>query len=254
MSFIQSFSERLANAAKTATAIAQVTQERPFSVAEAYEIQAANIALRVQRGDPIVGIKMGFTSRAKMVQMGVSDLIWGRLTRSMIVEDGGYTALSRYIHPRVEPEVAFLLRKPLSGIVTPLQAMDAVGGVACALELIDSRYENFKFSLPDVIADNASSSGFLVGSWRAPGIDLSNLGMILSIDGRPAGFGSSAAILGDPIRSLVSAARVAGEAGLTLEPGMIVMAGAATAAFALEAGQHIRLEAEALGVCEFRIQ
>ncbi|OUJ11069.1 2-keto-4-pentenoate hydratase [Acetobacter sp. DsW_063] len=254
MSFIQKFAERVDTAAISATSIPQITQEQDFGVDEAYAIQAASIDRRVQRGDPIVGIKMGFTSRAKMVQMGVSDLIWGRLTRSMIVEDGGFTEMSRYIHPRAEPEIAFLLRKPLSGVVTPLQALDAVGGVACAIELIDSRYENFKFSLADVVADNASSSGFVVGTWREPGTDLSNIGMVMNVDGRPVGYGSSAAILGDPVRALVSAARVAGEAGLSLEPGMVVMAGAATAAIALEAGQHVRLEASGLGFCEFRIR
>jgi len=253
MSLIQSYAERLDAAAMSAKAVQQITQDHPIDVAQAYEIQEANIDLRIKRGDPLVGIKMGFTSRAKMAQMGVNDLIWGRLTRSMIVDDGGETLRSRYIHPRAEPEVAFLLKKPLSGIITPLQALDAVGGVACAIELIDSRYENFKFSLADVVADNASSSGFVVGTWHEPTKDLSNLGMIMSVNGRPVGFGSSAAILGDPVRSLVSAARVAGEAGLTLEPGMIVLAGAATAAVAIESGQHIRLESEVLGVCEFKI-
>src|SRR3546814_17162853 len=82
---------------------------------------------------------MGFTSRAKMVQMGVSDLIWGRLTSAMLVEDGGSIPLSRYVHPRVEPEVAFLVGRPLAGRVTPVQALGAVDAVAPALDVIDSR-------------------------------------------------------------------------------------------------------------------
>lgn len=253
MSMIDSLAETLDTAALHARAVGQITFDHTLNITQAYEIQAASIARRVERGDPIIGIKMGFTSRAKMVQMGVEDLIWGRLTRSMTIEDGGSVALSRFVHPRVEPEIAFLLRKPLTGIITPLQALDAVEAVTCALEIIDSRYENFKFSLIDVVADNASSSGFVVGGWRSPHIDLSNLGMSLSFNGVPRAYGSSAAILGDPVRSLVSAARLAGESGLTLEPGMIVLAGASTAAFALEAGQHVRLETEKLGVTEFRV-
>jgi len=253
MSMIDLLAEKLDTAASNAQSVPQITLDHDLTIQHAYQIQAASIARRVERGDPIAGIKMGFTSRAKMVQMGVADLIWGRLTRSMTVEDGGAVALTRFVHPRVEPEIAFLLRKPLTGIITPIQALDAVEAVTCALEIIDSRYENFKFSLIDVVADNASSSGFVVGGWHNPHLDLSNLGMSLSINGVPKAFGSSAAILGDPVRSLVSAARLAAESGFVLEPGMIVFAGASTAAFALEAGQHIRLETEKLGVTGFRV-
>src|SRR3546814_16556575 len=94
---------------------------------------------------------MGFTSRAKMVQMGVSDLIWGRLTSAMLVEDGGSITLSRYVHPRVEPEVAFLVGRPLAGRVTPVQALAAVDAVAPALEHIASRSEDFRLSLTAVV-------------------------------------------------------------------------------------------------------
>ena len=85
----------------------------------------------------------------------------------MVIEDGG-ASLSRYVHPRVEPEVAFLLKSRLVGNVTPMQALSAVEAIAPAIEMIDSRYENFKFTLADVIADNASSSGFVTGSGTSP--------------------------------------------------------------------------------------
>src|SRR6266704_1146648 len=93
------------------------------------------------------GDKPGFTSRAKMAQMGLGKVIWGRLTDAMVVADGGQAAPERFIHPRVEPEVCFLLGEPLDGTVTALSAMRALAGVAPALELIDSRYRDFKFSL-----------------------------------------------------------------------------------------------------------
>ena len=116
---------------------------------------------------------MGFTSRAKMVQMGVHDMIWGRLTDAMIVEDGGTTSFKTYVHPRIEPEIAFLLKQELVGTITPMQALSAVEAVAPAVELIDSRYQAFKFSLTDVVADNSSSSGFVVGPWHRPDLDCS---------------------------------------------------------------------------------
>jgi 2-oxo-3-hexenedioate decarboxylase len=146
------------------------------------------------------------------------------------------------------------MRKPLSGRVSPLVALDAVEAVACALEVIDSRYEAFKFSLSDVVADNASSSGFAIGSWRKPDTELANLGMILSVNGRPQAFGSTATILGHPLRALVAAARVVAGSGERLEPGSIVMAGAATAAIALSQDQHISLEAEKLGRVQFTVR
>jgi 2-oxo-3-hexenedioate decarboxylase len=251
---IEAIAERLDTAAMSAIAIPQLCEDFEVQLDDAYRIQAASIERRVSRGDRRVGMKMGFTSRAKMLQMGVSELIWGRLTISMMIEEGGSISLADFIHPRVEPEVAFLMRKPLAGRVSSLEALDAVEAVACALEVIDSRYKAFKFSLTDVVADNASSSGFAVGPWRKPDTEFANLGMILSVNGRPQAFGSTAAILGHPVRALVAAARVVADAGEELAPGSIVMAGAATAAIALGQEQHISLEAEKLGRVQFTVR
>jgi 2-oxo-3-hexenedioate decarboxylase len=251
---IETLAERLDTAAMSALAIPQLSQEFELQLDDAYRIQAASIERRLSRGDRRVGMKMGFTSRAKMLQMGVSEMIWGRLTVSMMIEDGGSISLGDFIHPRVEPEVAFLMRKPLAGKVSSLEALDAVEAVACALEVIDSRYEAFKFSLSDVVADNASSSGFAVGPWRKPDTEIANLGMILSVNGRPQTFGSTATILGHPLRALVAAARVVADASEELEPGSIVMAGAATAAIALAQEQHVSLEAEKLGRVQFTVR
>ncbi len=249
---LASLAERLDGAAHAASATPQL--EEAISLDDAYAIQRLSIERRLQRGERRIGIKMGFTSRAKMVQMGVSDLIWGRLTSGMLVEDGGSIRLRDYVHPRVEPEVAFLIGRPLSGRVTAPQALAAVDAVAPALEIIDSRYRDFRFSLTDVVADNSSSSGFVVGPWRSAATDLDNLGLVMAFDGRPQAFGSTAAILGHPLRSLVAAARVVAEAGEELRPGDIVLAGGATAASALAAGIHVSLEVESLGRCGFHVE
>jgi len=241
-------------AARTATPVTQLGEGAEFSVAEAYEIQRLSVARRLARGEARAGIKMGFTSRAKMAQMGLSDLIWGRLTDAMRIEEGGRADPARFIHPRCEPEVAFLIGAPLAGRLSPAEAMAHVEAVAPALEVIDSRYENFKFTLPDVIADNASSSGFVVGPWTAPDADVGNLGMVLEVDGRPVQAGSSAAILGHPARALAAAARVAAEVGEPIEAGWIVMAGGATAAVSLAPGTHVRVAVERLGYAGFRLE
>lgn len=171
----------------------------------------------------------------------------------MQLEEGSIVQRSRFVHPRIEPELAFLLKKPLAGKVTGAQALAAVEAIAPALELIDSRYQDFKFTLPEVIADNASSSGFVVGGWHAPTTDFSNLGLVMSIDGRAVQVGSTAALLGDPLRSLVAAARVSAEAGEPLEAGWIVLAGGATPAEWIHPGQHISMRMQGLGSVGFQL-
>lgn len=251
---IQRIAKRLDDAAFSAQATQQMTGEDSITLDEAYAVQEGVVGHRLARGAEVVGLKMGFTSRAKMAQMGVSDLIWGRLTSDMFVEEGGEAILSHYVHPRVEPEVCFLLKKRLEGNVTPLQALAAVEAVAPALEIIDSRYQNFKFSLPDVVADNASSAGFVVGGWHRPDVDIDNLGLIVSFDGRSMEMGSTAGILGSPIRALVAAARLAAQRNLVLEPGSLILAGAATAAIALKPGVSVRAEFQTLGNVAFNVQ
>ena len=244
--------ELVDRAAANGQEIEQLSINHAITLDEAYAIQKASLARRVARGEKRVGIKMGFTSRAKMIQMGIDDVIWGRLTDGMRVEEGGTIALSTYVHPRVEPEIAFVLKRDLPRIVSPAEALAAVEAIAPALEIIDSRYKAFKFSLADVVADNASSSGFVVGPWSSPSIDFSNLGMILELDMRPVEIGSSAGILGHPIRSLVAAARITADAGEPLRAGDVVMAGGATAAVALRPNLHVRVVVESLGRAEFR--
>jgi len=248
---ILQLAERVDEAARHARPVAQFAQEEDMSVEDAYAVQAASIERRIARGERRTGMKMGFTSRAKMVQMGVHDMIWGRLTDAMAETEGSQVSLARFVHPRVEPELAFLLDRPLSASVSLAEALDAVIAIAPALEIIDSRFENFRFSLGDVVADNASSSGYILGPWCDPRQDFSNLGLILSINGAPRQVGSTAGILGHPLRSLVAAARLSAGAGEPLQGGWLVMAGGATAAEPLQPGQHIALEMQGLGRVEF---
>ncbi|SEL93263.1 2-keto-4-pentenoate hydratase [Nonomuraea pusilla] len=241
---VNGLAEILDDAALAGRAVPRLTDAADLDVPAAYEVQRAVIERRLARGERVIGVKMGFTSRAKMVQMGVDDVIWGLLTDAMLVESHLDTA--GLIHPRIEPEIAFLLERPVRG---PADAVAAVGGVAVGYEVLDSRYEDFSFTLADVIADNASASGFGHGPWR-PLRDVGNLGLVMEIDGRPVASGSSAAVLGDPLRSLTAAARLAAAAGVELQPGWVVLAGAATAAVPLPAGAHVRVSAAGLGHVE----
>ncbi|HBT31931.1 MAG TPA: 4-oxalocrotonate decarboxylase [Pusillimonas sp.] len=251
MKSIAEYAELLDEAARLGNEVPQFDTDNKLSLDDAYAIQKASIERRLNRGERRVGVKMGFTSRAKMIQMGLSDVIWGRLTDAMQVEEGGSIELNGYVHPRAEPELAFLLKRPLTGDVTGPEALAAVEAIAPAIEIIDSRYKDFKFTLPEVIADNASSSSFVIGAWHDPRTDFSNLGLTLSMNGKTVQVGSTAALLGNPLRSLVAAARVAAQAGEPLQAGWIVMAGGATPAEWIKPGQYVSVQMEGLGECGF---
>jgi 2-oxo-3-hexenedioate decarboxylase len=254
MSTLAELAARLDDAARLAHEVEQFDTDNTLSLDDAYAIQSASIQRRLERGDRRVGVKMGFTSRAKMIQMGLSDVIWGRLSAGMQVEEGGAIDFSHYVHPRAEPELAFVLKRALPGNVTGPEALAAVEAIAPAIEIIDSRYKDFKFTLPEVIADNASSSSFVIGPWHDPHTDFSNLGLTLNIDGRVAQVGSTAALLGHPLRSLVAAARVSALAGEPLQAGWIVMAGGATPAEWIKPGQYVSIDMEGLGSAGFHVK
>lgn len=222
--------------------IDKLTDRAPLTIPEAYEIQNEVLKILYARGDRRAGYKMGLTSKAKMKQMGVHQPIYGVLTEKMRIASGSSFDFKGRIHPKIEPEIAFLIGKDLRGKVSADEALAACSGVCAAMEIIDSRYRNFNFTLPDVIADNCSSSAFVLGETiRKPSeIDLGNLGMILEVNGKPVQFGSSAAIYGHPAASLAELCAMLAEQDQGLHAGDIVLAGAATAAIPLESGQLIK--------------
>lgn len=243
---INSVAALLDEAAHRAQAVEQCSVKTPFSVEQAYEIQRKSIDLRCQRGEQRVGIKLGFTSRAKMIQMGVDSLIWGWLTDKMVQEEGGQVAMSQYIHPRAEPELCFITKRDIDRPLNLLEVADYLEAVAPAIEIIDSRYKNFKFTLEDVVADNCSSSGLVVGPWSSKLEDWGQRGVLLEVNGRVVQAGSTAAILGHPLRSIVQASKVLHQSECVLPAGSLIMAGAATAAESFTAGQHIAVKISGL--------
>lgn len=251
MNRLAQIAERLDNAVLNAEATHQLPEDQQIDAETGYAVQAMGIARRQARGERIIGVKMGLTSRAKMEQVGVDEVVWGRLTDAMRREEGGTLRSADFIHPRAEPEVAFILGRSLTGEVSTAEAAQAIAAVAPAVEIIDSRYQNFRFSLGDVVADNSSSAALILGASQPPGVDLGNLGIVLSVNGQTREVGSSAAILGHPLRALVAAARMTARSGHVLQAGDIVLAGAATAAVPLEPGMRVRTDVQALGSVQF---
>lgn len=206
---------------------------------DAYAIQAALLELQLGRGDSLAGAKLGLTSVAKQEQMGVSEPVYGWVPTSSVLDSTGNVAIDELIHPRCEPELVFVLAESLSGPgVTANDVLDATSKVVGGIEVIDSRYEAFSFTLPDVIADNTSAARVAIGSdGIAPReADLTTLGCVFEVDGAITGTATGAALLGDPALCVAMLANHLGKHGQKLEAGWIVMAGAATDARPLARG------------------
>lgn len=250
----QEIAKVLDEAAKNAKPTAQMAEKHQISLDAAYEIQQKSIEKRINRGEKITGFKLGFTSRAKMEQMGVHDLIWGILTNEMRLKPEEEIDLKRWIHPRAEPEVAFRVSKDITESIGLKEIENYIDKVAPAVEIIDSRYENFKFSLEDVIADNCSSTGYVIGDWQDIPENLDNLDIQLKVNDAVAQEGKTSAILSNPLQSMVELTRLASKAEIKIEAGQVVLAGAATAAVYLDYDQKIEAEVESLGKVSFKVK
>lgn len=241
----------LHEAQKSGQAIAAPSQA--LSLEDAYSVQDQLLELRKATGEQATGRKLGFTSEAKMAQMGVSEIIVGFLTDTMAVEDGGRLDITPLIHPRVEPEVAFRLGTDVPAGAGAAALTAAVDAAAPALEIIDSRYRDFRFDLAQVIADNTSASRYVIGTWTALSGDLSDLPVTLTVDGVSVAEGSTTDILNGPLNTLPRLAAVAADHGYDLPAGSIILAGAATAAIALSPGSTVQATIEGLGQVGFTV-
>lgn len=248
---IEDFAAQLDEAATTRKPCTQLSADHDLSLDDAYAVQRALVERRLARGERPFGVKLGFTSKAKAAQMGVSDVIIGRLTSGMVLADGDELDLAAFVHPRAEPEVAFRLGRDIVPGEAP--GADVVEAVAPAIEVIDSRYRDFRFSLADVVADNTSAAAVVLGPWRPLDAGLDNRGVVLEVDGRIAEAGSTAAILGDPLRALPAAVRMSQQYGIPLPAGTVLLAGAATPAVALQAGTHVNATVSGLGRARFSV-
>lgn len=214
-----------------------------MTVEDSYAIQLLQIDRRLAEGRTIKGHKVGLTSMAMQRMLGVDQPDYGHITDDMTFLEHLPIDTGQYLQPKVEPEVAFVLKKPLKGPgVTVAEAIAAVDFVLPALELIDSRIKDWKIGILDTIADNASSGGIVLGSTPVDvrDVDLRLSGCVLHRNGEVIATGAGGAVLGSPLTSLVWLANTVGPLGITLEAGHIVLPGSQTAAFAVEAGDVVR--------------
>jgi 2-oxo-3-hexenedioate decarboxylase len=241
-----------------ARAVPQISLRHPeLAEADGYAIQHEIRQRKEARGTRIVGIKAGLTSRAKMKQVGVDQPSYGFLADYFAVNDGAEIETRQLIHPRVEPEIAFVLKKPLRGPGCHMGAvLAATDFVLPALEIIDSRYENFKFDFASVIADNSSSSRFVLGGRCRPveDLDLRTIGLVMSRNGAPFSFGAGAAVLGHPAAAVAMVVNLLARRDEGLPEGSLVMTGGVTEAVAVQPGDHVELRTQSLGSVSVRFK
>ncbi|WP_158893926.1 2-keto-4-pentenoate hydratase [Amycolatopsis anabasis] len=243
--------EALLTAEHDATARGKLTDDWPaLDLRTAYAVQDEALRRRLARGERLIGVKLGLTSRAKRERMGVDRPIVAWLTDAMVLPAGTPLPRTRLIHPRAEPEIVFVLGKRLAGPgVTAATALAAVEAVHGGVEIIDSRFTEFRFDLPDVVADNASSGLFGTGTIaRHPhDLDLALEACLLEVDGAVVDSATGAAVLGHPAEALALAANLLAERGLALEPGWLVLTGGMTDAVEVTPGSRVAAHFSTLG-------
>lgn len=248
---IEKLAKHCEDAELNAQEITKITDDYPLMTYEdAYDIQWTARANKEARGTKIVGMKMGLTSQAKMKQMGVPNPCYGYLADYFAYGDGAEIPIDELIHPKVEAEIAFVLKDDLNGPGCHIgDVLAATDFVMPAVEVIDSRYKDFKFDLKSVIADNSSSSRYVSGgrARKVEDLDLKTLGVVMEINGEVVQLGAGAAVLGHPATAIAMLANMMGERGETLKAGSYILSGAITAAMSVKKGDNVTVKFQDLG-------
>ena len=253
---IERVAEHLENAELQAYDVTKITDDyTDMDFEDAYDIQWEIRRRKEERGHKIVGMKMGLTAWAKMAQMGVEEPCYGFLADYFSCPDGAAIKIDDLIQPKVEAEIAFVTKAPLKGPgVHVADVIAATDFVLPAMEVIDSRYRDFKFDIKSVVADNSSSSRFVTGGHSLPvdHMDLRTCGVVLEKNGEIVEMATGAAVLGDPAASVAMLANMLDERGESLPAGTFVMTGGVTAAVAVVAGDNVTARYHDMGSISMR--
>lgn len=250
--------ELLWNAEKNHSQINKLTETYPdMSIKDAYEIQLINVARKIAAGEKVVGMKIGLTSKAMQNLLHVSEPDYGHLTDKMLFLEGDACPMDSLIQPKVEGELAFCLKKTLRGPgVTLADVYNAADWVVPSIEIVDSRIKDWKIALPDTIADNGSSAGFVVGSRMTPigDVDMRLVGMTLEKNGELINSGAGAEVWGNPAAAVAWLANKLSEFDIELKEGSIVLAGAITAAQSAKSGDCFTVSFQGMGSVSVRFK
>lgn len=253
---IARLAERLETCELEARDLTKITDEYPqLEWDDAYAIQDEIRRRKEARGQRTVGLKAGLTSHAKMKQMGVSTPVFGFVSDYMARPDGGTVDTAELIHPKAEAEICLVTKSALRGPGCHLGAvMAALDFAVPGIEIIDSRYRDFKFDLKSVIADNTSAARFVVGgrSRCLEDLDLRTLGVVMEKNGEIVAMAAGAAVLGNPAVAVAMLANHLAQRGAEIPAGSFIMTGGVTEAIAVKAGDNISVRFQDLGTVSVR--
>ena len=230
-------------------------READITIEDAYHIQQRMIARRVEKGERIVGKKIGVTSAAVMNMLGVGQPDFGYMLDGMIYGDGAAIDATTLIQPKAEGEIAFVLKKDLMGPgVSAADVLAAIEGVMACFEIVDSRITDWKIKVQDTVADNASCGVFVLGDRMVDpyAVDLRTCGMVLEKNGEIVVTGAGAATMGSPVNAVVWLANTLGKLGIPLKAGEVILSGALGAMVPVKAGDNLRVTIGNIGGCSVR--
>lgn len=232
------------------TSIPPLTSSHPgLTVSQAYAVQQINQRRRQAAGATLVGRKIGLTSTPMQQLLGVDEPDYGYILDDMVIH-GDAVDIRQFCAPRVEPEVAFLLRSALRGPgVTAADVREATEAVAVALEIVDSRIADWKVTLPDTVADNASSGAVILGDWvtYTDSLALHETIATLYLNDALIDSGTGAAVMGDPAAAVAWLANALADYQTELQAGQFVMSGSYTTAAFVHAGDVASATISGLG-------
>ncbi|MBI2276426.1 MAG: 2-oxopent-4-enoate hydratase [Dechloromonas sp.] len=255
-STIEKLGDTLYEALLARQPIAPLTATHPeMSIEDAYHVQQRMIARRLDKGERVIGKKIGVTSKAVMNMLGVQQPDFGYLTDGMVYNEGESIAMEGLIQPKAEGEIAFLLKKDLQGPgVTAADVLAATAGVMACFEIVDSRIQDWKIKIQDTVSDNASCGVFVLGDQLVDiaDLDLALCGMVLEKNGEIVVTGAGAASMAHPVNAMVWLANTLGKLGIALKAGDIVLSGAMGAMVPVVQGDNLRLTIGGIGGCSVR--
>ncbi|MDR7080225.1 2-keto-4-pentenoate hydratase [Neobacillus niacini] len=225
-------------------------QEPTLTIDDAYAIQVKRIELATMQGDRITGKKIGLTSFAMQDLLGVDQPDYGHLLESMYVEEGAAISLGQLFQPKIEGEIAFVLKEDLVGPnITVDDVLRATDYIVPSLEVVDSRIKDWKIKLEDTVADNASCGLYVLGSNKVNinNVDLKSIHMQLIKNNQVINEGKGTDVLGDPALCVAWLANKLSEYGVTLKAGEVILSGALSAAIVVEQGDHFTAKFTQIG-------
>ena len=253
---IEALGDSLYDALVARTPIAPLSAAHPdMTIEDAYHVQQRMIARRLEKGDRVIGKKIGVTSKAVMNMLGVHQPDFGYLLDSMVFNEGESVDMDTLIQPKAEGEIAFLLKKDLQGPgVTAADVLAATEGVMACFEIVDSRIQDWKIKIQDTVADNASCGVFVLGDRLVDPreVDLTTCGMVLEKNGEIVATGAGAAAMGHPANAVAWLANTLGAHGIALEAGEVVLSGSLGIMVPVKAGDNLRVAIGGIGGCSVR--